>query len=158
MAGLELHEAAAVSDYDTLEEYLRSGKFDVNLKDEDWHNMTAMHWASTKGFGEGIRLLLEHGAKASSRTETGWTPAHCAAETGKLTSLRALHNANIPIDRKDKYGDTPLRIATIYNHKDCIKYLKQAEAELKERRDRLGIDDNSDDDYDDDDDRCRSGK
>ena len=47
--GLEIHEAASTGDYDSLEEYLRSGKFDVNLKDEEWNNRTALHWACGKG-------------------------------------------------------------------------------------------------------------
>jgi len=48
-AGLEIHDAASTGDYDSLEEYLRSGKFDVNMKDEEWNNRTALHWACAKG-------------------------------------------------------------------------------------------------------------
>ena len=70
-----------------------------------------------------LRLLLEYGAKGTRRMEGGWTPAHCAAEAGKLTVLRALHNANIPIDRKDTYGDTPRRIAQVYGNQECVNYL-----------------------------------
>lgn len=47
--GLEIHDAASTGDYDSLEEYLKSGKFDVNLKDEEWNNRTALHWACAKG-------------------------------------------------------------------------------------------------------------
>jgi hypothetical protein len=49
MAGLELHEAASVGDQDSLEQYMRSGKYDVNLRDVEWGSRTALHWASTKG-------------------------------------------------------------------------------------------------------------
>jgi len=49
MAGLEIHEAAAQGDADTLLEHLHTGKFDVNLKDNDWNDKTALHWASSKG-------------------------------------------------------------------------------------------------------------
>ena len=48
-AGLEIHDAASTGDYDTLEEYLKSGKVDVNLKDCEWNNRTALHWACAKG-------------------------------------------------------------------------------------------------------------
>ncbi|XP_041358376.1 ankyrin repeat domain-containing protein 66-like isoform X2 [Gigantopelta aegis] len=148
LLGLELHEAASSNDYDALQEYIKSGKFDINEKDTDWFCRTPLHWACTKGFVDGIRLLLENGANGTSRTETGWTPAHCAAEAGRLNALRALHTAHVPIDRKDKHGATPRRIATIYDHKDCIRFLQQAEYEQYERRKKLGIEDNSDDDYD----------
>ena len=49
MAGLELHEAAATGDSDTLEEFLQTSKLDVNMKDAEWHDKTALHWAATKG-------------------------------------------------------------------------------------------------------------
>ena len=55
-AGLEMHEAAATGDSDSLEEYLRSGKFDVNLKDEEWNNRTALHWACAKGIAKFLTL------------------------------------------------------------------------------------------------------
>ncbi|KAJ8305758.1 hypothetical protein KUTeg_016303 [Tegillarca granosa] len=122
MAGLEVHEAAATGDFDALEDYIKAGK-DINLKDEEWSDRTPLHWACAKGYVEVIRLLMENDAKGTARTTTGWTPAHCAAETGKLTVLRALHNLHVPIDRKDKYGDTPKRIAEIYGHHDCVKFL-----------------------------------
>ena len=55
----------------------------------------------------------------------GWTPAHCAAEAGKLAALKALHTEGVPTDKPDNYGDTPQRLAEIYGHHECAKYLKQ---------------------------------
>lgn len=49
MAGLEIHEAAATGDCDSLEEYLKNSKIDVNLKDVEWDERTALHWACMKG-------------------------------------------------------------------------------------------------------------
>ena len=80
---------------------------------------------SATGYVEIIRLLLDAGAKGTARTLTGWTPAHCAAESNRIPALRALHGAGIAIDLKDRNGDTPRRIATIYGHTDCAKYLAQ---------------------------------
>ncbi|KAL4237161.1 Ankyrin repeats (3 copies) [Mactra antiquata] len=130
-AGLEIHDAASTGDYDTLEEYLKSGKLDVNLKDVEWGSRTALHWACSKGFVECIRLLLEYGASGTTRSDSGWTAAHFAAETGKVHALRALYNNSIPIGLPDKYGDTPKRIAEMYGHTDCVKFLEHAEEEQK---------------------------
>ena len=84
----------------------------------------------SSGYVECIRLLLEHGAKPV-RTLTGWTPAHFAAETGKLSALRALHSAGVRLDKKDNYGCTPKRLAEIYNHTECLKFLIQWVSALK---------------------------
>lgn len=53
-----------------------------------------------------------------------WTPAHCAAEGGKIGCLRALHKSGVPLDKEDKYGDTPSRVAEIYGHTDCVFFIK----------------------------------
>ncbi|ESO95890.1 hypothetical protein LOTGIDRAFT_144404 [Lottia gigantea] len=125
MAGLEIHEAAATGDHEALEDFLKTKKFNVNLKDVEYHKKTALHWACARGYSECVRILLDYGAKGTSRTDEGWTPAHSAAEAGRTAALRALHTANIPVNRKDKYGDKPRRIAVIYGHAETVKYLAQ---------------------------------
>lgn len=57
--------------------------------------------------------------------DNGWTPSHCAAESGRIHILRALHNANIRLDEKDDSGDTPLDIAKMYAHNECVKFLQR---------------------------------
>lgn len=70
-------------------------------------------------------MLLDNGAQGTAVTDTGWTPAHFAAETGKLTALRALHNAGISVTKTDIYGDKPKRLAEIYGHEECVNFLEQ---------------------------------
>ncbi|XP_077991808.1 uncharacterized protein LOC144446017 [Glandiceps talaboti] len=130
----ELHEAASMGDSDLLEELIDSQKFDVNQKDVEWNNRTPLHWASIKGHSESIRVLIEHGSKVGARTDTGWTAAHFAAEGGKLSGLKVLHKLNAPMDRQDKYGDTPKKIAGLYGHKECVKFLETAEVEYQEKK------------------------
>lgn len=72
-----------------------------------------------------VRILIENGARACLRTDNGWTPAHFAAESGKLTVLRLLHSLHAPVDKKDSSGDKPVRIAEIYGHEDCVHFLKK---------------------------------
>ncbi|KAM4694720.1 ankyrin repeat domain-containing protein 66 isoform 2-T2 [Discoglossus pictus] len=81
-----------------------------------------------------VKLLIEYGARPCLRTDIGWTPAHFAAESGKLSVLRALHTLHAPIDCTDLHGDTPKRIAEIYGHKDCVKFLETAEVECADYR------------------------
>ncbi|NXU57426.1 ANR66 protein, partial [Turnix velox] len=133
----ELHEAVALGDYDLVNEILRSGRCDPNHKDADWHDRTALHWASAKGKGsqlELVRLLVNHGARHCLRSDVGWTPAHFAAKSGRLGVLRTLHSLHAAMDDPDLFGDTPKRLAEIYGHQDCSKFLEIAEVESRNYR------------------------
>ncbi|XP_018559249.1 ankyrin repeat domain-containing protein 66 [Lates calcarifer] len=130
----ELHQAAAAGDFDQVEEILRQNKCDPNQRDIDWSHKTPLHWAAAKGHTETVRILIEHGARPCLRTEHGWTPAHLAAESGRLAVLRLLHSLHAPIDKEDCCGDKPVRIAEIYGHHDCVRFLKKAEAECQAYR------------------------
>lgn len=72
---------------------------------------------------ECIRILLVHGADGTAKTEFGWTPAHMAAETGKLTVLRALREAHVSLNVKDSHGDKPIDVAAVYGHHECVTFL-----------------------------------
>ncbi|KAK2826577.1 hypothetical protein Q5P01_020791 [Channa striata] len=130
----ELHQAAAAGDFEEVEEILRENKCDPNQRDVDWSNKTALHWAAAKGHTETVRILIEHGARPCLRTEHGWTPAHFAAECGRLAVLRLLHSLHAPVDKEDCCGDKPVRIAEIYGHQECVRFLKKAESECQAYR------------------------
>ncbi|NXS57339.1 ANR66 protein, partial [Brachypteracias leptosomus] len=130
----ELHEAVALGDYDLVGEILRSGRCDPNHKDADWHDRTPLHWAAAKGQSELVKLLVEHGARHCLRSQLGWTPAHFAAEGGRLGVLRTLHALHAPVDTPDLFGDTPRRLAEIYGHQDCARFLQTAEVESRNYR------------------------
>ncbi|XP_039182333.1 ankyrin repeat domain-containing protein 66 [Crotalus tigris] len=125
----ELHEAAALGKYDLAEEILSTGLADPNCQDADWSDRTPLHWAAANGHSKMVKLLVAHGARLVLRTEAGWTPVHFAAESGRLSVLRTLHSLHAPMDAPDLYGDVPRRIAEIYGHKACVKFLEIAEIE-----------------------------
>ncbi|XP_055361972.1 ankyrin repeat domain-containing protein 66 isoform X1 [Betta splendens] len=121
----ELHQAAAAGDFHQVQEILRQNRCDPNQRDIDWSNKTPLHWAAATGHAETVRILIEHGARPCLRTEHGWTPAHYAAEAGRLAVLRLLHSLHAPVDKEDCCGDKPARIAEIYGHQDCVRFLKK---------------------------------
>ncbi|MBN3308900.1 ANR66 protein, partial [Amia calva] len=120
----ELHQAAAAGDYDLLVDLLKTNKCNPNHKDLDWDGRTPLHWAAAKGQAETVKILIENGARPCLRTDSGWTPAHFASESGRLGALRMLHSLHAPMDKEDLSGDRPIRIAAIYGHKDCVKFLE----------------------------------
>ncbi|NXG63813.1 ANR66 protein, partial [Hemiprocne comata] len=127
----ELHEAVASGDYDLVEEILRTGHCDPNQKDVDWHDRTPLHWAAAKGQSDLVKLLVDHGARHCLRSDVGRTPAHLAAELGRLGVLRTLHSLHAAMDVADLFGDTPKRLAEIYGHRDCSRFLETAEVESR---------------------------
>ena len=46
---LEVHEACTTGDFDSLEEYINTGKYDLDCKDPDWEDRAPIHWACSKG-------------------------------------------------------------------------------------------------------------
>ncbi|XP_054843403.1 ankyrin repeat domain-containing protein 66 isoform X2 [Eublepharis macularius] len=130
----ELHQAVAAGDCALVDEILKKGQCDPNDKDADWNDRTPLHWAAIKGTSRIVKRLVEHGARPCLRTDAGWTPAHFAAESGKLGVLRTLHSLHAPVDAADLYGDTPKRMAEIYGHKECVKFLETAETECRDYR------------------------
>ena len=94
--------------------------------------------------------LIEKGAKVTSRDQHGWTPFHWASSKGSLQCLKILFQAlgnsnssnkdnNIDIKkRKRKYancpdfitGWTPLHVAAIGAHTNCVEYLLEMGSEL----------------------------
>ena len=53
-----------------------------------------------------------------------WTPAHCAAETGQMKVLKILNEYAADLSMIDENGDTPKKIAQLYGHIGCVKYLQ----------------------------------
>lgn len=72
-----------------------------------------------------VEKLLEHGADGEMRMAGGWTPAHCAAENGSVEILQVLVDNGASVTKKDNTGDTPKRVAQIYGHMDCVKFIER---------------------------------
>ncbi|XP_031460792.1 ankyrin repeat domain-containing protein 66 [Phasianus colchicus] len=130
----ELHQAVAAGRYGRAERLLRAERCDPNHKDADWADWTPLHWAAARGHVAMLRLLLGHGARPCLRNAAGWTAAHCAAEAGRLAALRTLHAVHAPMDAADPFGDTPRRLAQIYGHTECVRFLEIAEVESRNYR------------------------
>ena len=88
----ELHEAASTGDLQTLEDHLKKG-LDPNEPDPEYGGRTPLHIACSRGHKKCVHVLLAAGAKVNAVTDTGWTPAHCACETGQVYKYSAVRLA-----------------------------------------------------------------
>lgn len=87
-------------------------------------HLLSLFCCPTQGQSELVKLLVDHGAQHCLRSDVGWTPAHFAAESGRLGVLRTLHSLHAAMDAADLFGDTPKRLAEIYGHQDCSRFLE----------------------------------
>lgn len=100
----------------------------------------ALHSAAFGGHTPIIKILLQYGAKVSSRDEVGNTPLHIAASAGKLDVVKVLLEHGADIHAKNESGDTPLHSAALAvwakeaeKVRDQFKCCCQLEKETKAR-------------------------
>lgn len=68
------------------------------------HGVTPLMLAATLGFGDGVTLLVDHGARLNDADTTGETPLITAVHRHDLAIMRALLKAGADPDRADSSG------------------------------------------------------
>ena len=86
-------------------------------------DLTALHYASSKGYGDIARKLIEAGADVNAKDASGNAPAHRAASQGRLAVLKVLFTEDTElgtkIDERDSCGSTPLLVAAEAGQDEC---------------------------------------
>ena len=91
---------------------------------------SALMMAALKGEAEGLKLLLERGAKIN---RPGWSPLHYAASGPDPEIVRTLLDRGAEIDAPAPSGTTPLMMAAQYGSEDSVKLLLQRGADPGKR-------------------------
>jgi ankyrin repeat protein len=127
--GLDLFEAAAVGDPGLVAQRISADPAQVSAYAPD--GFTALHHAALFGHTEVVRLLLERGAAADtrSRNAANLTPLHGAAASGDAAtaSLLLVHRADV--DARRQGGWTALQIAAGRGDRRLIDLLLRAGAD-----------------------------
>ena len=90
------------------------------------YGMSGLHFASLKGKEDIVRLLAASNCGAVQiQDSSGNTPLHYACQSGNsLTLVEFLvHDCQCDIDIVNRSGDSPIHIATTYNHPDVVECL-----------------------------------
>ncbi|KAK4474487.1 hypothetical protein MN116_001637 [Schistosoma mekongi] len=84
---------------------------------------TPLMEAASVGYTDIVKLLLEHGACVSQKSNTGNTALHYAATSGHLECVCLLLQYNSPMEVQNDTGHTPLMEATSNGHVDVARCL-----------------------------------
>ena len=124
---LAVNFAAKGGDKEALGRLLKAG-CDADMMDSN--GWTPLMHAAFSGHTECLKLLIQHGADVSIRTETG-TAAHFAASRGHKQELLTLLEAGCGVDVADKCGRTPLMCAAVKGHSACLEPLIERGADVR---------------------------
>jgi ankyrin repeat protein len=104
----------------------RGADSNAKTKNKGW---TALHYAAYKGHSDIMELLLDRGADLNAIGGGFWdiegfTPLHCAARDNREDIVKILLGRGADPNSKDKYGRTPLQLATDYGCQDVVRVLR----------------------------------
>lgn len=100
--------------------FARGVPLDHPLDDSD---NTALHFACTSGWVEGVELLLAAGADARALNKAGYTPLHSAAQSGLRLPVEMLLAQGVEVDARSISGRTPLFVAATAPQGDAVRAL-----------------------------------
>lgn len=123
-----IHAAAGAGAMRVLARCLQQPGVDVDVRDEGMK--TPMMVATFYDRPDAVKLLLDHGSKASASHSANWTALHVAAKADSwqcmtllLEHLQAKADEQTLINQVNQSGDTALSVACKHHAIHCVKLL-----------------------------------
>eukprot|EP00928_Gymnodinium_smaydae_P017816 TRINITY_DN16807_c0_g1_i2.p1 TRINITY_DN16807_c0_g1~~TRINITY_DN16807_c0_g1_i2.p1 ORF type:complete len:678 (+),score=72.92 TRINITY_DN16807_c0_g1_i2:28-2034(+) len=103
---------------------------DDEIKIEDFHGRTALHYAAKAGLLKSVELLLKRCDEAfiEKQDHAGATALHLAAQEGRVLVIDRLLSSWVSLDQVDENGATALAIANAAGHHAAALRLRAAAA------------------------------
>ena len=108
--------------------------YDVNTEieyvfdDGKKYNVTPLYWAVRYRKPKLCKYLLDHGARSFNNLVFEYFPLHEACSRGYSDVLRVFIDSKIDLNKATPDGDTPLHIASMRGHVECVHLLLNAGA------------------------------
>ncbi|MBN3274051.1 CDN2D inhibitor, partial [Polyodon spathula] len=132
-AGNRLTSAAAAGDLAGLKALLRGSAVPPDTANQFGKTaLQVMMFGNSSVAGE----LLKHGASVNVQDGLGVTPAHDAARTGFVDTLRVLVEYGASVNTADSFGALPVHVAVSEGHVEVVRFLAPR-SDLR-RRDKSG--------------------
>ncbi len=109
--------------------FLLDNGADVSIKDKNGNNLAyylveVFNPQKPEVFDEKLAVLIKNGFNFFEEQKSGNTLYHLVVKKNNLTLLKRIKNDNIPINAKNKEGNTALHIAAMKaQNEDILKYL-----------------------------------
>lgn len=123
-----LQHFAYVGDIRYTQALLSRGQIDVNER-TDGCDFAPLALAAERGHEPIVKILLHHGARVSTTTNSGSTPLILSAQHGYLAVVRALMDSGARLDARDVEGVTALHAAASDGHLPVVQALSKAGAD-----------------------------
>ncbi len=131
-----LLDALKRGDKEAVEILLELGPNEIDINDEEC-GVTPLHLASSIGYIDIIRMLLEKGADINAQDNYGQTPLYYASGQNNVEIVRMLLEGGADIEAKDKSGETVLYQAVRSKNAEMIELLLNRGADI-EAKDNSG--------------------
>lgn len=97
---------------------------EVDTPSQNPFHVTPLHSAAASGNLEIAGLLLENGADANARQQSGFTPLHSAAQNGQVEMAKLLLEHGADIQAVNEAGQNALAIAEANDRSEMVAFLK----------------------------------
>jgi ankyrin repeat protein len=119
---------------DTIISLLEQRSINVDEIVDVISGMRLIHLAVLMNYEPLVDFLINNDAHLMARDYNGYTPLLKAASLNRLSIIKKLIDAGVPVSHKDPWGNTPLDKALLYQHRDTVEYINSLKEDINSEK------------------------